>query len=280
MIDLHAHILPGVDDGAPDMATALAMCAAGAEDGIRHVAATAHLFHEGQLVPVAHIERQLALLRDGLQEQGIDLGVSAATETPILEDIAERIAEKQVLPLDGRGRYILLESPHAGLLGSALLNTVVLLRSCGITAVVAHPEVCELFHGNLKLARNIVQQGAVLQVTASILVDALENGRSGTISQLLEGGLVHVVASDAHDLVRRPLRLANAFRCCADVLGRPYADLLFVTNPCRILAGDPVLQPGLAPWHPRAGGGARRSVAHWWRACMRSCRPGRGEKVR
>jgi protein-tyrosine phosphatase len=225
------------------MEASLAMCAMGARDGITHVVAAVHLFHNGKCVPVPHIERELARLKAALVQDGQGLQISAATETPIMEDIVERIGEGQIIPLDPGGRYILLESPHAGMLGSAVVETVVRLRSCGVTPVVAHPEVSEAFRENSRLAQEVVQRGAVMQVTASALGFALESGRRGMITGLLERGLIHVVASDAHDTTRRVLRLSDAFQCCAEALGPSCAELLFETNPQRILAGAPVLQP-------------------------------------
>lgn len=268
MIDLHAHILPGIDDGAVDMDAALAMCAAGVADGIVQVAATAHLYDKGKLVTVADVERQLARLRDALKQRGLSLRVSAATETPIIEDIIERIAQKQVLPLDSGGRYILLESPHMGTLGDALIETIVRLRSCGITPVVAHPEASEAFRDDPGLARESVQRGAVMQVTASALASAVKSGRDGTISRLLDGGLIHLAASDAHDPKRRPLRLSDAYRCCSEELGDSYSKLLFVVNPGRILAGKAVLQARSAGRRASAGRLVSRRINVWYQRLL------------
>ena len=196
MIDLHSHILPGLDDGAGDLEVSLEMARAAVGDGITAIAATPHVREDWPTEPAA-MERQVADLRAALAAEGVPLELMTGGEIgydrlPELDDETLRR-----FGLGGNPSCLLLELPYAGR-PLSLEETLFDLRLRGFTVVLAHPErSAEVVEDTARLER-LVETGVLVQVTASA-VDGRSGGRSRRNAKLLlERGLVHMLASDAH----------------------------------------------------------------------------------
>ncbi len=205
MIDLHCHILPGVDDGARDLDDSLAMARQAAGDGIGTVCATPHIRHDHDVV-IGELAERVAALNHELSAHGIPVEVARGGEVAEAALDGLTPGELRAVSLGGTGRWVLLE-PAPGRLSDSLLARVEDLRGRGAGAVIAHPER-HWGEDMFDRLEAMVERGALMQVTAA----ALENPASERpMLELAERGLVHLVASDAHSShFGRPLTMSGA----------------------------------------------------------------------
>ena len=234
MIDLHCHILPGVDDGALDVADSLAMARQAERDGIASVCATPHIRHDHD-VRIGELRSRVAALNAALETAGVDVRVLPGGE--VAEPSVGRLSDDELraVTLGGGGRWILLE-PRAGPLSERLPDTVRALARRGLRTVVAHPER-HLGPEAIEHLRAAVEAGALVQVTAAFLEDG---PTVAGILALVEQRLVHIVASDAHSSHGgRPVRLSGALRQLA-AAGLSERELAWMADglPRTIVRGD------------------------------------------
>lgn len=239
MVDLHHHLLPGVDDGATDVAAAVAMARAALAEGITTVVCTPHTFDGVFDVERAAAAAALAELSAALADAGLPLQVRLAGEVHLHEGIPELLRRDPGVSLDGNGRFLLLELPHQGPPPS-LPDFLFRLAAAGTTPLIAHPERNLAVRKNPELALGWAQRGAKLQLTAGSLSGAFGEPIQACAEHLLRSNCCHVVATDAHSLAKRPPLVQAAFAAAAAIVGEDGARTLFLDNPSRILAGaDP-----------------------------------------
>lgn len=236
-LDLHHHLLPGVDDGAQDLDAALAMARMALAEGITTVLATPHTCDGVYDVDRADAAAALAELAAALAAANLPLQVRLAGEVHLHESIPQRLRQDPGLSLDGRGRYLLLELPHQGPPPS-LPDFLFRLAAGGTTAVIAHPERNLAVRKHPEMAVEWANHGALLQLTAGSVDGAFGEPARTTAEHLLRAGAAHVVATDAHSPQKRPPRLRDAFAAAAAIVGEAGARALFVDNPRRIAAGE------------------------------------------
>lgn len=244
MLDLHSHILPGLDDGASDLEDSLAIARAAAADGTRVIAGTPHVRHDYPTTP-AEMERALAEVRSALAHHRIELDVVGGGEIDL--DELERLSpdERRAFGLAGNPQYLLLESPYTGW-PLAFPEIVFSLVASGVTPVIAHPERNPLVQSDNGRLEELVRAGAIVQVTAASLDGRLGSRTRTCARRLLDAELVHLVASDAHNARVREVGLAGAWAAVGD---EALAKWLMVDVPGAIVGGKPL------PLRPR---GARR----------------------
>ena len=234
MIDLHTHILPRLDDGARTLAESVSMARAAAADGIRILAATPHV-RSDYPTSASEMERGVAELREALTAEGIALelrtgGEIALEQLPLLDD--EELAR---FGLAANPNYLLLEFPYYSW-PLSLRSQVIDLRGRGITAVVAHPERNAEVQSAPERIAEIVEQGALVQLTSASVEGRLGRASRRTAFRLLELGLAHLIASDAH----APQVRAVGMSAAAKALGnRELARWLAEDVPAAIVADAP-----------------------------------------
>jgi protein-tyrosine phosphatase len=213
VIDLHTHILPGIDDGARTLDDALEMARALVADGVTAVAATPHVRDDYPTSADAMLQA-VDELRRVFEEEGIALTLLPGAELAI-ERIAP-LAESELrrLTLAGGGHYVLVETPYYGW-PPELAEQLLELRLAGFTPVLAHPERNAEVQGAPSLLAPFVHGGTLVQVTAASLDGRLGAGPRETAFHLVETGLAHMVASDAHT----PDVRAVGMRSALDALG-------------------------------------------------------------
>lgn len=205
MIDAHCHLLPGIDDGPPTLEHALEQARVHADAGTTEVVCTPHVSHAHRNTG-AGIAAATASLQTALADAGIALRLHAGAEVSLSRAIELDDAELSALHL-GDGPWLLLEPP----LGSEvprLAQMVAGIQSRGHRVLVAHPERCSAFHRDPKLLGELVRAGATVQLTAGSLSGQFGRTVQKIATGMVDEGLVHVVASDAHDAVKRPPGLA------------------------------------------------------------------------
>jgi protein-tyrosine phosphatase len=213
MIDLHAHILPGVDDGPANLEEALAVLRASAEDGVEVIAATPHVRDDYPTTPEV-LERGLAEVRRAVEREGIPIRVVGGGELAL--DRLPRLTRDELARFAlGGGRHLLVEAPYAGW-PLDLAERLFQLQLQGFVPVLAHPERNLEVQSSPELLRQHVERGALVQVTSASLDGRLGRRAAAAARTLLARGLAHVLASDAHGAEIRAVGLSRAAAAVKD----------------------------------------------------------------
>ena len=232
MIDLHCHILPGVDDGSLDMTDSLGMGRQAAHDGIERVCATPHIRHDHD-VRIEEVAGRVEALNERLRAEGVSVTVLQGGE--VAETAVENLGEEELGRVAlGGGRWILLE-PAPGPLDDTLLRRVAHLAERGHRTLIAHPER-HLSADMYERIAALIAAGALVQATADYF---LRDRTAAGMQSLAEAGLIHVLSSDAHSSHGgRPLHMSEAFERLA-VLERvaPHLEWMRETAPRAIVEG-------------------------------------------
>lgn len=250
MIDLHLHLLPGVDDGPATLDQSAAMCRAAAADGCVALVATPHQRRdEWATGDSARLERELARLAERCGGRPrLYLGGEVRVDSELVADLA-RPGRSGIATLAG-SRYLLLElEPRCLGPDPAELATELLAR--GYQPIVAHPEMTPGLWREEGACERLVEAGALFQVTAMSVTGDFGRGPRERVWDLLEAGLVHFVASDAHRPDWRPPGLARAHAEIAARCGLATAQRLMVENPLLVIEDRPW---AYAPGVREAGG--------------------------
>jgi protein-tyrosine phosphatase len=241
VIDLHFHLLPGIDDGPPDLDAAVALARAAARDGVDTIVATPHVSWEWQNSPRA-IGESVRRLETHLSGLAIPVQVRAGAEIALTRAIDLTDEELSGLTLGG-GPWLLIEPPHtSAAMGIEGLLLQVQHRRHRI--VLAHVERCPAFIDDVEMLERLVQGGMLASLTAGSLVGRFGGTVQRFAQRLVSRGLIHNVASDAHDCDRRPPGLAHELASAG--LGEQAA-WLTEGVPAAILAGRAI---PLAPAWP------------------------------
>ena len=245
MIDLHCHYLPYVDDGAQSLEEAIALATASSYDGIRHAVLTPHVFPGQWENTASSLAAAFAAFRAALRTSNLQFDVSLGGEVRLLPESLE-LAERDELPTlgtwEGR-RVLLLELPDSHI-PAGTHNAVAHLMARGYLPMIAHPERNKDVMRDPRRVLPLVKQGCLLQLTAASVAGQFGAQALKTSLQLLDGGVVTAVASDAHNLSHRPPRMAMAREALALRYGVEAAMQLTELNPGRIV--------GLLPPAPAA----------------------------
>jgi protein-tyrosine phosphatase len=239
MIDLHSHILPGVDDGARTMVDSLDIAREALRDGVTTIAATPHV--RGDYPTRAEtMERLTAELRGALRDAGLPLEVVTGGEVAIDALVAMDDDDRARFSIAGAGRHLLVEFPYSGW-PLRLPSEIERLRAGGLTAVIAHPERSPEVQERPERLAPLVDEGALVQVTAASVDGRLGRAARRTAMRLLDLGLAHVVASDAHMPGTRAAGMGRAADALRD---ERLARWLTADVPAAIVAGeDPPPRP-------------------------------------
>ncbi len=228
MIDIHCHILPGIDDGAPDLNASLAMADMAVADGIEVVIATPHIDGSGYL-SMAMINTAVDQLNSVLQQRGIALVVLPGAE--VQAHVAIQLAKQFSL---ASGSFFLLEFPHSHLPSDSVDLVYSLVRQ-GLTPIIAHPErnrEISMEPGKLTL---LIEAGARAQITAGSLTGELGANAQTCARFLLKRNMVHFMATDSHSPNFRKPMLSKAVKKAKKYLGRQGALALVRDNPLALL---------------------------------------------
>jgi len=249
VIDLHAHVLPGVDDGPDSLEVSLEMLREAAAEGITVVAATPHVRDDYPTSPET-MERVLAEVRQAAAaaEIAVELLPGAELDLEALRRLDDEALHR--FGLGGNPRLLLLEFPYAGW-PLELDDTVFRLSARGYTTVIAHPERNTAVQADPERLRSVVAAGAFVQITAASVDGRLGRHPQSTATALLETELAHLLASDAHAPAVRRGGLSAAVASLGDEeLGR----WLVEDVPRALLAGaPPPARPEPAPRKRRFG---------------------------
>lgn len=232
MVDVHCHILPGLDDGPDSIEESLAMAEAAISDGITHVVATPHCNSEYPF-DYAYVQR----LRDRLQsEVGDRLKLATGCDFHLNpENLNALRADASQFCINQRD-YLLVEFNEISIPPS-MDDTLHNLQLQGLRPVITHPERNAILRRQPERLTKWVRLGCVVQVTAGSITGTFGPRAQEDSMCWIAKGIVHIVASDAHNTKRRPLRLQPAYRAVSEQFGAIKAQALFVDNPLAAFEG-------------------------------------------
>ena len=256
MIDLHTHVLPAVDDGVQSMDEAVEFARAARNDGIHTLVATPHCREGFYTISRDEVARRVAKLRERLAAEGVDVEVLPGAEVHICPDLPERVRDGRAPTLADNGRTLLLEL-SLNQYPVDLPNLVFQLKLAGLQVLFAHPERVRYFQDDLTRYAEVVRLGAYGQLTSGSLLGKFGERAAEVSEELLRKGLVHVLASDGHNVRGRPPHLRRAMETCASLVGEPLARAMTEAIPRALLDGRDPEVPAV-----EAAGASRR--AGWW----------------
>lgn len=258
MIDLHSHILPGLDDGAADLDEALAMARLAVADGMTAMTCTPHI-HSGVYDNNGkRIAAAVAALRLALQDAGIPLQLYVGADTHIAPDLASRLTTGLVPTLNG-SRYFLLEPPHH-VVPPRIEDLAMQLLRAGFVPVITHPERLTWIARHYEVIERLNAAGCLIQLTADSLTGGFGRFALYYAERLLDEGRCDIVASDAHGVRTRRPQLSRARDRIIKRIGEQEAMKMVLTVPAAILADRTVL-PARATRPVRTGPRPQKSDA-------------------
>jgi protein-tyrosine phosphatase len=235
MVDIHCHILPGIDDGSDTWETTSKMCRIAARDGITHIVATPHC--DGHYVyDREHFTDMLGTLSEVAGEWlTFTIGCDFHLSPHNLEDAMNDPRRFAI----GDTQYLMIEFDHHGIPYNAPEQLMAII-SRGMVPIITHPERNGYLMKNLDVVERFVHDGCLVQVTANALTGFWGPKSKKAAEKLVERKAVHIVASDAHDLDLRPPILSEARKRVAELAGEETAEALVTTNPGAVVAGRSV----------------------------------------
>lgn len=242
--DLHCHLLPGWDDGPRTLDDSIALARASYESGIRTILVTPHVgrtlrgIEEKPSVEIGPATREL---ETRLRAEGIEISLVAAAELTMDDmDLGARLKAEPHLTVGGAGIYALIESTRNHWPRFAA-NFVRDIFFAGVTPIIAHPERYAEVQDDPMILRDVWEQGALTQITARSFLGDDDRRVKACALALLQAGMVSMVASDAHNArARWP---AQAVEGVVALVGESVAQRIFIENPRKVLAGEPVYNP-------------------------------------
>ncbi len=237
MIDLHCHLLPGVDDGAEFVHDALALAKIAVDDGIEHMVLTPHV-HPGRYENSrSSLQPHFEHFEQALSDSGLKLKVSLAGEVRLSAEVLQMVANQEIPFLGAWNDYkvVLLELPHSHIPpGSDKLVKWLMDRK--ILPMIAHPERNKDIVTNLDKIRPFVEMGCLFQLTAMSVTGDFGQAAHQRSHEILENNWATVIATDAHNTQHRPPVLSRAKGLVSQLYGEKMAADLFEINPSKIIS--------------------------------------------
>jgi len=235
VIDLHCHILPGLDDGARTMDEAISMARIAAADGIGTLVASAHITPGVYDNSPDRIVSAAGAFEERLKEEGIPLRIIPGADvrmTPeMLDDDGLRLCINRDTP------YLLFEFPH-DLIPPGSDRLIEALRGRGLVPVITHPERNSAFQREPEKLGRFIKLGCLVQITAMSLTGGFGSRAQTVAERFLKDGRAHLIATDAHDTVKRPPILSRALRRAEELVGIGAARAMVFETPEKIVKGE------------------------------------------
>ncbi len=237
MIDLHSHILPGIDDGPATLEKSMELAVSYERNGFSRVVATPHWIPgTAWTPPIQTIQHSLFLLNEAIQKKSMNLRVLEGMEIAMDDNIDHLLADGQLLTLAG-GPYVLVEPPFQRLpLGWKQM--IFSICAAGYRVILAHPERCRHFFSHPELLDEMVEAGVYLQANVDSFLGHFGHEESKSAFNLLEKGYLHLLATDSHDsLLRHPGNFLKTLDVLKKTIDTESIENLTRTNPERVVSG-------------------------------------------
>jgi protein-tyrosine phosphatase len=262
VIDLHSHILPGIDDGAQNLEISLAMARIAVGDGIKVMACTPHIYPGLYQNTRDGIVAARDALQAELDREGIALQLSTGADVHLVPGVLEGLRNKTIPSLNDT-RYVLLEPSHH-VAPPRFAVSVFKLVTAGYVPVITHPERLTWIKDHFKMMAELTRQGAWLQVTAGALTGLFGPAPKYWGERFIGEGLTHILATDAHSSTRRVPVMSEGLAVAEKLVGPEQAQQLVQGRPSVVMQN---LAPSLAAPLPAPqrtrGSGLRALLARW-----------------
>jgi protein-tyrosine phosphatase len=236
MIDLHCHILPGIDDGAADLSVSLEMARASVADGVSVLACTPHILPGLYQNSGPQIRQATEQLQGALDQEGIPLRLITGADVHIVPDLVDGLRSGRLLSL-ADSRYVLVEPPrHVAPI--RMEDFFFSLTVGGYVPILTHPERLSWIKSHYSVLQRLVRAGVWMQITAGSLAGDFGRSAQYWAERMLDDGCVHILATDAHDTVRRPPKLGRGRDLAAKRVGAQEAEHLVVTRPRGVIENE------------------------------------------
>ena len=236
MIDLHCHLLPGIDDGATDISVSIAMAKAFVADGVTVVACTPHILPGVYANSGPQIRTATAALQQTLDEAGIPLRLVTGADNHITPTFVAELSSGHLLSL-ADSQYVLVEPPHH-VAPPRMEDLFFSLLVAGYVPILTHPERLSWIESHYPMIQRLVHAGVWMQITAGSLAGAFGRRAKYWSERMLDEGCVHILATDAHDTNRRPPNLGEGRALASKRVGDTEAEHLVETRPRGVLLND------------------------------------------
>lgn len=241
MIDLHCHILPGVDDGAQNIEDSLDMAQMAVKEGITHILATPHHHAHGWYNNKKDVEKLVSEVQSAIDNADIPLTIFPGQEVRLYGEIIEDIKAGKIQSVDEANQYLLIEFP-SNTVPSYSERLFYELQAIGIIPIIVHPERNQAIQKDPHILKNLVDKGALSQLTAGSYLGTFGRKAEKLSKDLINANLIHYFASDAHNTTNRPFHLKEAY----EKLGKDYNPELvkeYKETSKKLINGDLVFPP-------------------------------------
>ncbi|OAP97661.1 tyrosine-protein phosphatase [Ligilactobacillus aviarius] len=243
LVDLHSHILPGVDDGSPDLETSLELARESVADGVTHMLLTPHHMDSNYVNHKRDVIEKTKAFQQILDREQIPLKVFPGQEVHLTEHLIEAIDHDDILYADADNRYIMLELPHTHVPEYFMRNIFPELQTRGITPVIVHPERNQGIQRDHQLLYDMVKAGCLTQLTANSYLDTFGEQVTQLTQEIIDANLGSTFSSDVHAYKGRRSRMNAAYQKLVDN-DRDKA-VTYTENAKAILNGEDVPMPGI-----------------------------------
>lgn len=235
MVDIHHHLLPGLDDGSTSIDTSIAMAKLAAADGITHIVCTPHANRQYRFNPAVNAAKT-SELKSRLAAENINITLGTGCDFHLsFENVGEAKLDPARFSINGLS-YLLVEPPDHGI-PPGLTETFYELQLAGLTPILTHPERNPTLQSEPERLRPWLRGGVLIQITADSLTGHKGRKAERMAHMLLQKRWVHFLATDAHNTSSRPPRMREARDLVASRYGASYAHALCVTNPLAVFLG-------------------------------------------
>lgn len=241
MIDIHTHIIPGLDDGSDDIETSIIMAEMAVDSGVDTIVATPHCNQLGMYENFVSDDliRRMESFREEVAREKIDLEVKLGMEIFCTREVPKLLKEKKLLTLND-SRYVLVEFAF-GIDIPRMERMLFSILDSGYIPVIAHPERYYAVQAQPEIVYDWLQEGMGIQINKGSIFGRFGRGECRCANTLLRNGLVSCIASDAHGVDSRTTDMSDAFEFLSMEYSEELADLLLEENPRRILDNKPLL---------------------------------------
>ena len=239
MIDIHTHILPGVDDGPSALEESLEMARIAVRDGIRIMVATPHCLNGVYVNWRQDILSACAEFNSALGKARIPLTVLPGSEVHLSPEIMDALENNRLMTLNDTGRYLSLELPDQ-FIHKSVIRLINRFRHMGITPIITHPERNIAIQHDVTMLSDLISAGALSQITAGSLTGKFGRYAFNCCQEILEQKMVHFMASDAHSPGARPPNLHAAFKNLSSLTGETRAEKIMFEASRAVIEGKKI----------------------------------------
>lgn len=235
MIDIHTHILPGIDDGPQTIEESIEILKKATEEGIKTIVATPHVLEVPSESDMQRLRGAFNRVKNAIIREGIDIKIILGAELFISPDLPKTIKENRELTINNGNKYVLIELPMNEI-PLFTEQTIFELQLQGIVLIIAHPERCFEIQKDTNRLFDLVQKGVLTQLNSGSLTGIYGKKVQKTAKSLLKKNLIHMIASDIHKISDGLYPLLKGVNAVADIIGKKKAKKMVTYIPEQIIS--------------------------------------------